>query len=184
MWPFAARAQQPARPVLGLLGTGTATFAGHDRRFRRGLANRGGRIPVFPRASSIACPRWPLISLAVGGGTGGEHPCRLRAVMAATATIPIVLSVGGDPVELGLIATLSRPGGNVTGIYQFTSALEPKRLDLLHELAPSALERCGQGPMTIDCRPKKAISSIESMCVTHRRILPCWSEPAPVDRLP
>jgi len=146
-WPLAARAQQSAMPVIGVLVGGAAAplqpaLAG----FRRGLAESGyvegqnvtidyrfaeGRLERLPMLASDLVAR-PVAVLVV------SSPDAALAAKHATATIPIVFSIGGDPVQLGLVASLSRPGGNLTGVFQFTAALEGKRLGLLHEMLPKA----------------------------------------------
>src|SRR6266446_2466198 len=146
-WPFAARAQQVAMPVVGFLIAGAHnTLQTPLVGFHRGLAESGyvegqnvaieyryaeGRVDRLPGLAAELV-RQQVAVLVVSSPDGA------LAAKQATATIPIVFSVGGDPVQLGLIASLSRPGGNVTGVFQFTAALEGKRLGLLHEMVPKA----------------------------------------------
>ncbi len=146
-WPLAARAQKPAVPVVGVLLAGApkplqAALAG----LRRGLAEsgyvEGQNVAIEYRFAEGRIERLPALAADLVGRQVAvlviSSPDAVRAARRATATIPIVFSIGGDPVQLGLIASLNRPGGNVTGVFQFTAALEPKRLGLLHELVPKA----------------------------------------------
>jgi putative ABC transport system substrate-binding protein len=147
LWPLAARAQQPAMPVVGLMMSGSAgvlrpAIAG----FREGLKESGyvegqnvaveyrfaeGRFDRFPAFASELVRR--KVAVLVATSNVGA-----LAAKKTTANIPIVFSVGDDPVTTGLVVSLNRPGGNMTGVYQFTAGLEGKRLGLLHEMVPKA----------------------------------------------
>ena len=147
-WPLAARAQQPAIPVVGFLHYGAATpYARLVAAFRQGLKDSGfvegqnvaieyrwanNEIHRLPDLAAELVRRQVAVILVGGGG-----PSALAA-KAATSTIPIVFAFGSNPVELGLVTSLSRPGGNVTGVTVLTTELMAKRLDLLRELVPQA----------------------------------------------
>jgi ABC-type uncharacterized transport system substrate-binding protein len=147
-WPLTAGAQQPAMPVIGFLSGGAPDRSAHVvAAFHRGLAENGyaenRNVTLEYRWAIGQYDRLPALAtelvqrpVAVLVATGGE--AAPRAAIAATTTIPIVASFGSDPVESGLVTSLNRPGGNVTGISPLHPLLEPKRLGVLHELMPKA----------------------------------------------
>src|SRR6516162_8098295 len=145
-WPVVARAQQPAMPVIGYLGARSAAAdAKYVEGFRQGLAENGyvvgqnveiefrwseGQSQLLPAMAADLVRRRVNLVVAAAGGTP-------EAAKAATATVPIVFSTGGDPVGLGLVGSLSRPGGNLTGVTTVRRDLDGKRLGLLHDVVPS-----------------------------------------------
>jgi putative ABC transport system substrate-binding protein len=144
-WPFAARAQRVAKPIVGFLHQAAPeNFGSFVSAFAKGLGESGytdgHNVTIEYRWAEGHYDRLPalvadLTRRPVAAICAAYLPAALAA-KAATTTIPIVFVIGSDPVEVGLVATLSRPGGNVTGVTQFTNALIAKRLELLRELVP------------------------------------------------
>jgi putative ABC transport system substrate-binding protein len=148
VWPVVARAQQSAIPVIGYLGTqsGEAEYKDVTVPFLQGLKETG-----YVKSQNVAIEyRWAanqydrlaafaadLVGRRVAVIAAVGSPAALRA-KAATTTIPIVFTAGGDPVALGLVASLARPGGNLTGLAILAAELAPKRLQLVRELLPNA----------------------------------------------
>jgi putative ABC transport system substrate-binding protein len=144
-WPLAAHAQQPAMPIIGFLNSGSADpFGARVRAFHHGLNQTG----YIESRNAVIEFRWAegnydrlpemaadLVGRQVAVIAASATPAAIAA-KAATSTIPIVFSIGGDPVRFGLVASFARPNGNATGIHFFTNDVTQKRFRLIHELMP------------------------------------------------
>jgi putative tryptophan/tyrosine transport system substrate-binding protein len=144
-WPLAARAQQPAMPTIGYLTNGAGLNANNVGAFRKGLSEMGfveGRNVAFDIRVTEQYDKFPALALELVdrrvAAIFAFSITAAAAAKAATATIPIVFLGAGDPVRVGLVTSLNRPGGNVTGMTSLGVELGPKRLELMRELVPQA----------------------------------------------
>ena len=169
-WPVVAQGQQAAVPVVGVLNA--ISSVGRARTFRQGLNEGGyvegrnvaieyrsaeGQYERLPLLAADLVRRWVTVIAALGA------PAAVAA-KAATTTIPIVFEVGADPVEMGLLASLSRPGGNMTGVANSNLEVGPKKLQLLHELVPTATII---GVLVNPANPNNEIRSKDMQAAAH-----------------
>jgi putative tryptophan/tyrosine transport system substrate-binding protein len=166
-WPLAARAQQPAMPVVGFLRSTPATgFAYIVDPFRQGLNDagfvEGKNVAIEYRWADNQQDRLPglaadLVRRQVAAIVGAGVPAA-QAGKAATATTPIVFVIGADPVRVGLVASINRPGSNITGVVFSVGPLVAKLLGMLHELVPKASSMEGPPP------PQRAGRAASELC--------------------
>jgi putative tryptophan/tyrosine transport system substrate-binding protein len=169
-WPLAAYAQQPAMPMIGYLGLETPErYASRLQAFREGLGSTGfeegrtvtiefrwagGHYDLLPTLAEDLVGHQVSVIAAPGGVPGA------LAAKAATSTIPIVFEMGPDPIALGLVANLNHPGGNITGATSQNAEVNPKRLELLHEVMPNAAKF---GMLVNPTNPANAQASVKLM---------------------
>jgi putative ABC transport system substrate-binding protein len=145
-WPLAAHAQQPAMPMIGFLGSASPKpYAPMVAAFRQGLKEKGyvegQTVAIEYRWANAQYDRVPAMAAELASrqvAVIAANTPGVQAVKAAVTTIPIVFTTGGDPVQSGLVASLNRPGGNVTGVTTLNVEVAPKRLQWAHELVPTA----------------------------------------------
>ena len=146
-WPLAARAQQPAMPVVGFLSPGSPEAdTNRMNGVRRGLAEigyvEGQNVAIEYRGAQYQYGHLPALAVDLVSRQVSViivvSITPTLAAKAATNTIPIVFSVGGDPVQFSIVTSLNRPVGNITGVYNLNTAVVGKRLELLHEMLPAA----------------------------------------------
>jgi putative tryptophan/tyrosine transport system substrate-binding protein len=142
-WPFPGQAQQPTMPVVGFLNGGSEGYAAYLVPFRQGLKDagyiEGQNVIIEYRWAEGSYDRLPALAADLV-----DHQVTVivvntpavRAAQAATKTIPIVFVTGADPVALGFVPSLNRPGGNITGVASLSDEVGPKRLEIVRELRP------------------------------------------------
>jgi putative ABC transport system substrate-binding protein len=194
-WPLAARAQQPSLPVVGYLSARSpGDSIGILADFRRGLAEsgylEGQNVAIEFRWAEGHYDRLPamvadLVRRRVAVIAVPNTTASALAAKAATQTIPIVFNIGGDPVEIGLVASLDRPGGNVTGVSMLQTAMAAKRLELVHELVPAAtliaLLVNPTNPVIAEAETREVQSAAGPECEQPKRNRGGLRDPAPAE---
>ena len=193
-WPLAARAQQPIRPVIGFLSSYSSSHAFAQRllaAFHQGLKQAGyvenQNVAIeyrwagseYERLTALATElaRRPVNVIATGSSS-----LAVLAAKTATTTIPIVFLMGGDPVKLGLVASLNRPGGNLTGITTLNTEITPKRVEVLRELVPTTtimavLVNPTNNPANVEVEIRQAEAAANSLGLQTIHILQASTEP-------
>jgi putative ABC transport system substrate-binding protein len=190
-WPLAARAQQLAKPVVGFLNAGSPEQSSHEvHAFRLGLNEMGyveGRdLAIEYRWAENRYDHLPalaaeLVRRRVSVITTGRNVRAALAAKTATTTIPIVFLIGADPVELGLVTSLNRPGGNLTGVTTLNTEIEPKRLEILRKLLPTArmmavLVNPGNDPVVVETELRQAQAAAHTLGLQMIHVLQASTE--------
>ena len=192
-WPLAARAQQPAKPVIGFLNSYSSdAFAQYFLpAFHQGL-NQAGYVESqnvaveyrwagnqYERLTALAAD---LVRRRVSVITAGSASLAAVAAKAVTTTIPIVFLTGGDPVKMGLVASLNRPGGNLTGVTTLNLEMTPKRLEVLRELLPTTtsmavLVNPTNNPVSVEAELRQAQAAAHTLGLQTIHMLQASTEP-------
>jgi putative ABC transport system substrate-binding protein len=190
-WPLAALAQQPAMPVVGFLNAASPDLFAHVvRAFHLGLSETGyveGRnVAIEYRWAENQYDRLPelaaeLVRRRVSVITTGSSTLAALAAKAATTTLPIVFLMGSDPVQFGLVASLNRPGGNLTGITTLNLEMTPKRLQVLRELLPTTtimavLVNPTNAPATVETEVKQVQAAAHTLGLQMVHVLQASTE--------